>query len=151
MLIVQHITLKITDLLTLKYMCWYTFFRGHKDRSQQAFNHGQFFFIAFHAVYDLQNYKENFRLGNTNPTKKRGLSRVLISTAGDRSFLRKTRIISGAYFYCWPQKFSQKNRDYLGCLFLVFLRNLVLPAVEISTRDNTRFSEKTCVASGTRQ
>jgi hypothetical protein len=29
---------------------------------------------------DLQNYKENFRLGNTNPTKKQGLSRVLIST-----------------------------------------------------------------------
>ena len=51
MLITQHITLKITDLLTLKYMCWYPFFRGHKDRSQQAFNHCQFFFIAFHAVF----------------------------------------------------------------------------------------------------
>jgi hypothetical protein len=69
MLIVQHITLKITDLLS----------------------------------------------------EKRGLSRVLISTAGHRSFLRKTGIISGAYFYCWR--------------------------VEISTRDNPRFSEKTSVAS----
>ena len=52
-------------------------------------------------------------------SEKRGLSQVLISTAGHRSFLRKTGIISGAYFYCWRHKFSQKNRDYLGCLFLL--------------------------------
>ena len=66
MLIVQHITLKITDLLTLKYMCWYTFFRGHKDRSQQAFNHGQFFFIAFHAVFCTLCICDLFFTGSKN-------------------------------------------------------------------------------------
>jgi hypothetical protein len=44
---------------------------------------------------------------------------VLISTAGHRSFLRKTGIISGAYFYCWRHKFSQENIS-LGYIHYIF-------------------------------
>jgi hypothetical protein len=56
-------------------------------------------------------------------------------------------IISGAYFYCWRQKFSQKNGDYLGCLFLllateVFSEKQGLSRVLISLLATEVFSEK---------
>ena len=97
--------------------------------------------------------KKTLDQATQTPQKKRGLSLVLISTAGDRSFLRKTRIISGAYFYCWRQKFSQKNEDYLECLFLllateVFSEKQGLSRVLISTAGDTSFLRKTGIISG---